>query len=278
MRLIRVYWGGIKMLFDFFKKRNKETVDYDNKQDTYEPKNVLDDYYEFSAEKETWVPKNREYLFDDPNVDYIIHKFDKGFVDYDCLLLYFNGFSCRDIVEDRWLYYKYSTNELICVTRHTDNGIENGTNISVMKKCIPNEVLLGNTIYDKIEYNDDLYNNLKRFIDVYFRIEVDHENMKELNDFLTKLQNIIKNKEIRGRINDTMKYLFEIHNDWEFSKFYYDELSDCFFEEKYHHEYLDTGTICDGFFQISDDKLWKRIVESNNKTAMVEFKKIRNNI
>ena len=39
--------------------------------------------------------------------------------------------------------------------------------------------------------------------------------------------------------------------DWFFSEYYFDKVNNEFIEEKYHHEYLDTGTVFDGSYVVS---------------------------
>lgn len=75
--------------------------------------------------------------------------------------------------------------------------------------------------------------------------------------------------------NNNLKFLFKLGFTWTWSKVYYDKSRDSFIEEKYHEEYLDTGTICDGEFPITDEELWKRIVEEANETGASEYLKIR---
>lgn len=72
-----------------------------------------------------------------------------------------------------------------------------------------------------------------------------------------------------------LKFLFKLGFTWTWSKIYYDKSNDSFIEEKYHEEYLDTGTICDGEFPISEEDLWKRIVEEANEKGASEYLNIR---
>lgn len=72
-----------------------------------------------------------------------------------------------------------------------------------------------------------------------------------------------------------MDYLFKTGNEWTWSKIYYDSEKDCFIEEKYHEEYVDTGTICDGTFLISDNELWDILVKEANEQGMATYIKIR---
>ena len=52
----------------------------------------------------------------------------------------------------------------------------------------------------------------------------------------------------------------------------------CFIEERYHEEYLDVGTICDGEYLIEDDDLWERLIKEKNKEGIFEFLKIRGTV
>lgn len=106
-----------------------------------------------------------------------------------------------------------------------------------------------------------------------FRASLVLDGIEELSGILIKFTN---DEKIAEEIN-SMKFLFELRNDWTSSKFYYFETSDSFFEKKYHEEYLDTGTVCEGLFPISDDALWKQIDESNSEIGKEEFRKIRSN-
>lgn len=72
-----------------------------------------------------------------------------------------------------------------------------------------------------------------------------------------------------------MKYLFKLGDGWTWSKIYFDAEKDSFIEERYHEEYLDTGTICDGDDPISDQELWDRMVKEVNEEGINEFLKIR---
>ncbi|MBQ9967814.1 MAG: hypothetical protein IJO88_03730 [Oscillospiraceae bacterium] len=72
-----------------------------------------------------------------------------------------------------------------------------------------------------------------------------------------------------------MRYLFQLGEGWAWSKIYFDEATDGFVEERYHEEYLDTGTVCDGAKPISDVALWERVVKDDNEDGIDAFLKIR---
>lgn len=66
-----------------------------------------------------------------------------------------------------------------------------------------------------------------------------------------------------------------LRGGWEHSDVYYDAENDCFIEERYHEEYLDTGTVCDGCFPLTDSMLWDQLVETCNEEGMSAYLKIR---
>lgn len=72
-----------------------------------------------------------------------------------------------------------------------------------------------------------------------------------------------------------MKYLFKLGDGWSWSKIYYDEDRDIFVRELYREEYLDTGTVCEGCFPISDEQLWDSLVRDVNEEGIAEYLKIR---
>lgn len=76
----------------------------------------------------------------------------------------------------------------------------------------------------------------------------------------------------------TRKYgkpIMTIGGNWEHSDVYYDAENDCFIEERYHEEYLDTGTVCDGCFPLPDSMLWDKLVKTCNEEGMSTYLKIR---
>lgn len=69
-----------------------------------------------------------------------------------------------------------------------------------------------------------------------------------------------------------------IRDMWTHSDIYYDAENDQFVEEQYHEEYLDTGTVCDGCYVISDGYLWKELVRTCNDEGIAAYLKYRNHI
>lgn len=79
------------------------------------------------------------------------------------------------------------------------------------------------------------------------------------------------------QLEDTQKlqYVTKLGKEWFWSNVYYDPERDCFLEECYHEEYLDTGTIFDGWFLIADQDLWAQLQKENNDAGIGEYLKIR---
>lgn len=69
-----------------------------------------------------------------------------------------------------------------------------------------------------------------------------------------------------------------IRETWTHSDIYYDVANAQFIEERYHEEYLDTGTVCDGCFIISDGDLWGELVRTCNEKGMTTYLKYRKHI
>ena len=176
------------MLFKLFKKRNKVNNDNERTQDIFQPRDVFNEYYEYSEEKGYSIPKKREYLFGDLGVDYTIHRFDQEF-DENCHLLYFNSSSCRDVHDAQWVYIqiKNTVNEVVFFTLHIDNSIENGTSVSRKKRIIPNEVLIGNDVFDSISYGDSVVDNIIKFIDIYFKVKIDPQIIGRYEDVINEM-------------------------------------------------------------------------------------------
>lgn len=49
--------------------------------------------------------------------------------------------------------------------------------------------------------------------------------------------------------------------EWIWYKYYYDKENDCLIEEKYHEEYLDSGTVFEGSSSVSAQYVYKTFVE-----------------
>lgn len=45
--------------------------------------------------------------------------------------------------------------------------------------------------------------------------------------------------------------------EWIWYKYYFDKTNNCFIEEKYHEEYLDTGTIFEGTTTVTAQYIYK---------------------
>ena len=61
--------------------------------------------------------------------------------------------------------------------------------------------------------------------------------------------------------------------EWSWSKFYFDKGNNCFIEEKYHEEHLDTGTVFDGASVILPQQVYANFVEDlnfNGITALLD--------
>lgn len=85
----------------------------------------------------------------------------------------------------------------------------------------------------------------------------------------------LSEQEIKKRYG---KPITVISGMWAHSDIYYDAENDQFVEERYHEEYLDTGTVCDGCYVISDGYLWNELVRTCNEEGMVAYLKYRNHI
>lgn len=79
------------------------------------------------------------------------------------------------------------------------------------------------------------------------------------------------------QLEDTQKfqYVTKLGKEWFWSKVYYDPEQDRFLEERYHEEYLDTGTVCDGWFSIADQDLWAQLQKENNIAGVAAYLKIK---
>lgn len=82
----------------------------------------------------------------------------------------------------------------------------------------------------------------------------------------------LSEEEIENRFGKPITVISEM---WTHSDIYYDAENDQFVEERYHEEYLDTGTVCDGCYVISDGYLWKELVRTCNEEGMKAYLKYR---
>lgn len=71
------------------------------------------------------------------------------------------------------------------------------------------------------------------------------------------------------------EFLFKTKTEWQYSIFYFDSENNIFLEERYHEEYLDTGTVCDGISVIEDSIVWRTIVREANEDAAEKYFAIR---
>ena len=78
-------------------------------------------------------------------------------------------------------------------------------------------------------------------------------------------------------MGNTMILLGEI-GEWIFYKYYFDKENNCFIEEKYHHEYLDTGTVLDDSNIVSAQQVYIAFVEDMNTDGINALLKCCNNI
>ena len=60
------------------------------------------------------------------------------------------------------------------------------------------------------------------------------------------------------------KVLLGVVGEWERSKYYFDKENNVFLEEKYHDEYLDTGTFFDGSEVVSPQHIYNSFIEHMN--------------
>lgn len=101
------------------------------------------------------------------------------------------------------------------------------------------------------------------------------EIIKLMSTFLEEYNHdriLISEEEIECKYGKPIATLKE---PWKHSNIYYDKENDRFIEERYHEEYLDTGTVRDGCFLISETILWGKLVEICDEEGMRAYLKIR---
>lgn len=76
--------------------------------------------------------------------------------------------------------------------------------------------------------------------------------------------------------NSHLHEITTLGGGWQHSDIYYDSQKDCFVEESYHEEYLDTGTVCDGCENITDEYLWAALISACNEKGIERYLKFRN--
>lgn len=69
--------------------------------------------------------------------------------------------------------------------------------------------------------------------------------------------------------------IIRFRDNWTHSDVYYDADNDRFVEERYHEEYLDTGTVCDGCFLISNEEIWDKLVKHCDEDGMEVYLQYR---
>ena len=67
------------------------------------------------------------------------------------------------------------------------------------------------------------------------------------------------------------KILLGKTGEWFWSKFYFDKGSNCFVEEKYHEEYLDTGTIFESSNIVTAEHVYNTFVEYMNTDGITNL-------
>lgn len=61
--------------------------------------------------------------------------------------------------------------------------------------------------------------------------------------------------------------------EWIWYNFYFDRENDCFIEEKYHEEYLDTGTVFEGTKPVTAQHIYKAFIEDMNTDGITNLLK-----
>ena len=61
--------------------------------------------------------------------------------------------------------------------------------------------------------------------------------------------------------------------EWIWYKYYFDKANDCFVEEKYHEEYLDTGTVFEGSNIVTAQYIYRVFVENRNADGITNLLK-----
>lgn len=73
---------------------------------------------------------------------------------------------------------------------------------------------------------------------------------------------------------ENSKVLLGKVGEWFYSEYYFDKDNNCFIEEKYHYEYLDTGTVFDGSSVVSPQQVYIAFAEAMNAdgiNALLEY-------
>ena len=64
--------------------------------------------------------------------------------------------------------------------------------------------------------------------------------------------------------------------EWIWYKYYFDKANDCFVEEKYHEEYLDTGTVFEGSNIVTAQYIYRVFAENRNADGITNLLKYAN--
>lgn len=70
---------------------------------------------------------------------------------------------------------------------------------------------------------------------------------------------------------ENSKILLGEVGEWILYKFYFDRENNCFIEEKYHHEYLDTGTVLDDSNVVSAQQVYMAFIEYMNTDGITNL-------
>lgn len=85
-------------------------------------------------------------------------------------------------------------------------------------------------------------------------------------------RSFLSTEELKERYGNPIASISEM---WSHSYIYYDAIEDQFIQEKYHEEYLDTGTVYDGCFLVEDGYVWDELVRTCNEQGMAAFRACR---
>lgn len=70
---------------------------------------------------------------------------------------------------------------------------------------------------------------------------------------------------------ENSKILLGKVGEWILYEFYFDRENNCFIEEKYHHEYLDTGTVLDDSNVVSAQQVYMAFIEYMNTDGITNL-------
>lgn len=72
---------------------------------------------------------------------------------------------------------------------------------------------------------------------------------------------------------DSNKIFLGKVGEWIWYKFYFDKENNCFIEEKYHEEYLETGTVFEGSKTVTARYVYKAFIENMNTDGITNLLK-----